>query len=351
MSGGVDSSVAAALLKESGHEVTGVFIKGWYPEWLPCNWREERRDAMRVATRLSIPFETFDCEDAYKKNVADYMIAEYQTGRTPNPDVVCNKTIKFGAFFDEALRCGANMIATGHYARLRQAKSKNKNQKVKIELLTGVDENKDQSYFLWALSQKVLGRTFFPVGDYTKPEVRTIARRFGLPTAEKKESQGLCFLGHVDVHEFLGHYTTIVQGDVLDTSGRVIGKHKGAIVYTLGQRHGFTITSQRSDEGKHYVVAKDMRRNTITVSERLQEEHAVSEVALAEANWIGAEPRVGMSYMARFRYRQKLQRCTIIEAAAAGARIRFDTVQTAVSPGQSLVLYDGEVCLGGGVIV
>jgi tRNA-specific 2-thiouridylase len=383
MSGGVDSSVAAALLKEAGYEVTGVFIKGWYPPWLPCNWRDERADAMRVAVRLGIPFETFDFGEAYRRDVAEHMIVEYGAGRTPNPDVLCNKHIKFGAFFTEAIRRGADMIATGHYARIssademreaRNPKSEilnksqvlnSKSQTTTYQLLTGVDTEKDQSYFLWTLSQEVLGRTLFPIGEYTKSEVRELARKFTLPTAEKKDSQGVCFLGDIDMRDFLKHEMKTESGSVLDERGETIGTHEGAPLYTLGQRHGFTVRARRPDERRHYVVAKDMERNTITVSERPRAPaFAVSEVVLKDAHWIADVPRAGVLYGARFRYRQKLQSCKLEKHEARSRkhetwRVMFEESQTAVAPGQSLVLYDrnpldgcgGERCLGGGVIV
>lgn len=341
LSGGVDSSVVAALLVEAGYDVTGVFIKGWYPAWLPCDWRRERQDAMRVAARLDIPFETFDFGEEYRREVAEYMVAEYARGRTPNPDVMCNKHIKFGAFLKESLHRGADMIATGHYARLRRTGTS-------IELLVGVDGNKDQSYFLWTLGQEVLKKTLFPVGEYTKPEVRELARKFKLPTAEKKDSQGICFLGDVDVRDFLKRQVKTAPGDVLDEQGSVIGVHEGALLYTLGQRHGFTVFARRPDEERHYIVAKDIERNAITVSEEPRAPvFTVSEVTLDDVNWIANPPREAVSYGARFRYRQPLQPCRLEKQDMWN--VMFDEPQAAVAPGQSLVLYDADVCLGGGI--
>ena len=230
MSGGVDSSVAAYLLQQEGYDVTGVFMKVWQPEFIPCSAEEDRRDAMRVAARLGIPFLTFNFEQEYKKDVADYFIAEYAAGRTPNPDVMCNRYIKFGAYLRTALAQGAEYIATGHYARVKKDSEG-------YHLLVGIDENKDQSYFLHTLGQDELSRTLFPIGNFTKPEVRQIARRAGLPTAEKKDSQGLCFVGKLDMKEFLSQYIPQKRGAVVDTKGVVLGEHEGAAYYTLGQRH------------------------------------------------------------------------------------------------------------------
>ena len=232
LSGGVDSGVSAALLKERGYEVVGVFIKIWSPEWLGCTSREDRLDAMRVAAHLDIPFREIDLTEKYKKEVVDYMIHEYKIGRTPNPDVFCNKYIKFGVFFDWAISQGADFVATGHYARV-------KNENGVFKMLSGKDQNKDQSYFLWTLSQKQLSKTLFPVGDLEKTEVRTLAKGYKLPNAERKDSQGLCFVGPVDVKDFLAQYVPQKTGDVIDEKGNIIGTHQGAFFFTIGERHGF----------------------------------------------------------------------------------------------------------------
>lgn len=347
MSGGVDSSVSAALLKEAGHDVTGVFIRGWYPEWLPCDWRGEREDAMRVAAELEIPFMTCNLEDVYKRDVADYMISEYTAGRTPNPDVMCNKHVKFGAFFKWAMEQGADAIATGHYARLVQKEDDN------AELRAGVDTEKDQSYFLWAVPHDVLQKTRFPVGEYQKSKVRELAEKYNLPTATKKDSQGICFLGKVDMRSFLKHYIDVEKGNVLNEIGEIIGEHEGALLYTLGQRHGFTVTTKSPDEGPHYVVAKDVSKNTITVSEHphSMDEEGTTRVRLHDVNWTGGNaPKMGTSYMCRFRYRQPLRVCGIESIRDSSVDISFSDPQHAVARGQSLVIYDGDVCLGGGII-
>jgi len=340
MSGGVDSSVSAALLKQAGYDVTGVFIKVWHPDFLPCSWREERLDAMRVCAVLNIPFMFLDLEDAYKKGVADYMIAEYQAGRTPNPDVMCNKTVKFGAFYDKARELGADFVATGHYAQVRDG-----------HLFSATDKQKDQSYFLWTLKKEQLEHILFPIGHLEKKDVRDIARKFCLPVAEKKDSQGLCFVGKVDLEEFLSHFTEQKPGDVLDQSGKKIGTHNGSFFYTIGERHGFTLSEKTPNDRPFYIVAKNHEANTITVShrnsEKKDEKAEKSTVVLENIGWVGSAPRSGVSYLARIRYRQPLQACTF-----ENDTVTFDASQDAVTPGQSLVLYDarGEECLGGGVI-
>jgi len=335
MSGGVDSSISAALLLRAGYDVSGIFIRTWTPEWLSCDWEEERRDAMRVAAHLGIPLSTLDLSREYKEGVVDYLLDEYRRGRTPNPDVMCNKSIKFGAFLDFAMREGADLVSTGHYARSHESR-----------LLAGVDRSKDQSYFLWTLTQEILSHTLFPIGGYEKREVRELARDFGIPVADKKDSQGICFLGAVDMKDFLRHYVDVKGGDVLDMVGQVVGRHEGAILYTLGERHGFTVRQRLPDEGAHFVVAKDIERNTITVATKAGETAAsVREIVLRDINWI-TSPVTGQSYGARIRYRQPLAACTI-----TGKTVTFEVPQRAVTSGQSCVVYDGDICLGGGVII
>ena len=367
MSGGVDSSVSAALLKKEGHDVTGVFMKVWQPDFLECMQGGDRLDAMRAAAHIGIPFLTFDFEKEYKKEVIDYMIAEYRVGRTPNPDVMCNKAIKFGAFLKKAKKMGADMIATGHYARPRRISKKLKVRKVKgqelYKLYTGRDSAKDQSYFLWTLTQEQLRHTLFPVGNYTKPKVREMARKFGLPNAERKESQGLCFIGKIDVKEFLKHYIKEKRGDVLNKKGEVIGFHEGVFFYTIGERRGFTITKKTPSDKPFYVVAKDVKKNTLTVSSRGRAEFGfTNEVALKNAHWIsGTSPNPKKTYQARALYRQPLQEVRIMnnelrkknnKAIIHNSKltVQFKKPQRAISSGQSLVLYNNEECLGGGII-
>ena len=351
LSGGVDSSVAAALLLEVGAIVTGVFIKGWYPDFLKCDWKEERRDAMRVAAHLGIPFLTCDAEESYKKNVIDYMISEYKAGRTPNPDVMCNKYVKFGTFFDFAMSHGADYVATGHYARVaHNTKYITHNIDSEILLMKGEDGNKDQSYFLWAVSNDQLEKTLFPIGGIDKPDVRKIAKKYKLFTGEKKDSQGLCFLGKVDLDEFLSHTIPKKEGNVLNVGGEIIGVHDGVHLYTLGERHGFTINKKDTDTGPFYIVSKDIEKNTLTVSDSIIDikENANNGVCLREVNWI-VKPEQGKEYMCRFRYRQPLLKC-FIELQNDIYTVNFKEIQNFVSVGQSLVLYDGDVCMGGGII-
>jgi tRNA-specific 2-thiouridylase len=349
LSGGVDSSVAAALLKKEGYDVTGVFIKTWHPDFLPCTWKEERLDAMRVAARLDIPFFTLDFEKEYKQNVADYFISEYKSGRTPNPDVMCNKEIKFGAFLKKAREMGANYIATGHYAQKKRIT--NHELGITNGLLKGVDVSKDQSYFLWALSQEQLKHALLPIGEYKKDTVRKLAKKFGLPTAEKKDSQGICFLGKTDMKEFLTHYMTPRVGPVINEEGNVIGTHQGAYFYTLGERHGFSITT-REDSGKpYYIIKKDLKNNTITASHVIHNQGLAlvqREINLENINWIsGSAPDGGKLYTAQIRYHGAFLGCKIKDG---GRTIVFKKPCLAAS-GQSIVIYNDDVCLGGGVIV
>ncbi|MEO8637633.1 MAG: tRNA 2-thiouridine(34) synthase MnmA [Candidatus Taylorbacteria bacterium] len=362
MSGGVDSSVSAAMLKKQGYDVIGVFIKVWQPDWIDCTWREDRLDAMRVAALLDIPFITLNLEKEYKKDVIDSMIAEYKAGRTPNPDVMCNKAIKFGGFYDFAMKKGADFVATGHYAQVTKHITRNTKQLrrekdfplsdvTSYKLHVACDSNKDQSYFLWTLTQRELSRTLFPVGHLSKPEVRKMAKQFALPTAEKKDSQGLCFIGKMDMREFLGHYLKHEKGKVLSGEGKVIGEHDGAFFYTEGERHGYIITEKSPNDEPFYVVGKNVRANTITVGHREPPSSGNKEkIVLKNVNWILQAPLAGKEYRARIRYRQELAKCRVMQSGNTFSVVFFEK-QQAVSAGQSLVLYDGEVCLGGGVIV
>ncbi len=345
MSGGVDSSVSAALLKDAGYDVTGVFIKVWQPEWFLCTWREDRLDAMRVAAKLDIPFITLDLENEYKKEVVDYMVSEYKAGRTPNPDVMCNRYVKFGGFFDWALAQGADFVATGHYASVAKTDSG-------YELRAGKDASKDQSYFLWTLTQKHLEHTLFPVGEIEKKEVRKLAEKYGLATATKKDSQGLCFIGKVDIDEFLGHYIEKKKGEVINEKGEVIGGHNGAVFYTLGERHGFTITTKTPDDAPYYVIAKDIEKNTITVSHKKNSETNLvdkNSVELVSVNWITSIPKINEVFTARVRYRQELVECKLMHTENNEAILLFNSVQV-FAPGQSIVMYKDGMCLGGGII-
>ena len=356
MSGGVDSSVATLLLQKSGFNLVGCYIKGWYPPGVICNWKEDRRDAMRVCAKLKIPFMTVNAEKEYKKEVVDYMISEYKAGRTPNPDIMCNKSVKFGVFLKKALAMGADYIATGHYVRLR-LKIKNKKSNLPAgkaglktyELAIAIDLNKDQSYFLWTLTQEQLKYCLFPLGDLLKSEVRHIAKKNDLATAEKEESQGVCFIGEFDMEDFLKKYIKQKKGKVVTADGKIIGEHDGLAFYTIGQRHGFGFGG--GEGGPYYIVEKDFKNNRLIVAEKKDEKKfSRKEVVVENANWISAIPKKGKKYQARIRYRQPLEECEVAEVSKNSTKIIFINSQRAVTPGQSLVIYDGEEMLGGGII-
>jgi len=346
MSGGVDSSVAALLLKNQGYDLVGCFIKGWYPPAIAssgvaggsvvdcCEWREDRHDAMRVCAKLDIPFITIDAEKEYKREVVDYMLKEYKAGRTPNPDVMCNRHIKFGVFLKKALAMGADYIATGHYIKI------NNNR-----LFQAKDKNKDQSYFLWTLTQKQLKHCLFPIGGLLKPEVRALAKKFNLATAEKRESMGVCFLGEFDLIRFLQKHIKPKKGKIMTADGKIITEHEGVQFYTIGQRHGFS----PGGGVPYYIVAKDIKKNILIVSDKAGEsEFYKKEVEIEDINWIsGKALDLNKTYQARIRYRQPLQSCKIVKSN----KIIFSKPQRAITSGQSLVIYDGKKMLGGGIIV
>lgn len=338
LSGGVDSSVAALRLKKQGYQVVGVFIKVWHPDFMVCNWEQERLDAMRVAAHLDIPFLTCDAEAAYKNEVADYFISEYIAGRTPNPDVLCNKSVKFGAFIRFAKERGADSIATGHYV-----------QKINNELHRGVDTNKDQSYFLYSLSQEQLDFSLFPVGDSPKEQIRKEALKAGIPTATKKDSQGVCFLGHIDIPEFLSHFTELQEGKVLTESGEVIGVHKGSLVYTIGQRHGFELTSKDTLRKTMFVIKKDLDKNTITVSSTHPETLASERQELTTVVLRTAVSN-GDTVAAQYRYRQKPFSVEVVTQSADTLTIEPHEKTERAAAGQSCVLYRGTHCIGGGIL-
>jgi len=343
LSGGVDSAVSAALLKNDGYEVVGVFIKAWTPVGYPCTWKEDRRSAMKVAAILDIPFITLDLEKEYKKEVVDYMIAEYKIGRTPNPDIMCNKEIKFGYFLKFALKNGADFVATGHYCQ------KIFNPQLSIfNLKEGRDKNKDQSYFLWTLTQKQLKYILFPIGNLQKTQVRKLAKKFGLPQAERKDSQGLCFLGKIDMKEFLLQYIPQKEGEVLNEKGEIIGHHKGVLFFTIGERHGFIITKKTEKQTPLYIIGKNIRKNTITVAPKSAFEEILKFSTFHSvkiSSKIFSTPPNNKNLLCRIRYRQEKIACQL-----KGNKVIFDNPQIGISAGQSLVLYDGEICLGGGII-
>lgn len=334
MSGGVDSSLTAALLVERGYEVTGVYMKNWSQDLpgMKCPWAEDLADAKRVAVQLGIDLKVFDFEQDYRDRVVGYMIDTYREGRTPNPDIMCNQEVKFKLFLDAALADGADMIATGHYAQTKDSR-----------LLRAIDENKDQTYFLYRVERSALEKTLFPLGGYTKPEVREMARERGLYTAGKKESMGICFVGRVGIKEFLGQYVETQPGAIIDkTSGKTLGTHDGAIFYTIGQRHGLDIGGGLP----YYVVGKDMEKNEVYVSTNLQDDALWRhEVQLGAVHWIGDTPTDG-EYQIRVRHRAQL-----VTAHLVGDTLQLDDAQRAVAPGQSVVVYDNATCLGGGIVV
>lgn len=351
VSGGVDSSVSAAVLQEQGHEVVGVFIKTWQPEWIECTWRDERRDAMRVCAHLDIPFVELDLEKEYKEGVADYMIREYRAGRTPNPDVMCNREVKFGGFLKWALEHGADAVATGHYAQITDL------SQGETVLLRGNDSEKDQSYFLWTLTQEQLQQVVFPVGHLPKVKVRKLARKYQLPTAVKKDSQGICFIGQIDMKDFLRHYIDEKSGEVLDKNGIVIGYHHGALFFTLGERHGFTITEKGTDDRPYYVVHKNIENNTITVEQRdikntPRHEGQEQFVKLHAVNDTQKLFQKGFLCEAQIRYHGEVKQVTFhsYHQDTNEAIITFHAHDSTVASGQSIVFYDGDRCLGGGIV-
>ncbi len=357
VSGGVDSSVSAALLKDQGYNVVGVFIRTWQPDFIECTWRDERRDAMRVCAHLGIPFLECDAEDAYKKGVADYMIEEYKKGHTPNPDVMCNREVKFGVFWDFAKKHGADYIATGHYAQISR-KQKVVSSKEILELEKGEDESKDQSYFLWTLTQEDLAHTLFPIGHLKKTEVRKLAEKYKLPTATKKDSQGVCFLGPLDMKDFLKHYIPEQKGDVVDENGKVIGYHDGAVFFTLGERHGFTITEHSTNGQSLYIVDKDIDKNTIRVSPKQGLGLSKKEYELYNVN-LGVDFNADVDlikenenkeYTAQIRYHGELLKCQFQIKSKDRIIVSFEE-PVLVSAGQSVVIYDGDICVGGGIVL
>lgn len=362
VSGGVDSSVAVALLKDQGYKVVGVFIRTWSPDFIECTWRDERRDAMRVCAYLNVPFVECDAEDAYKKGVADYMIEEYKKGRTPNPDVMCNREVKFGVFWNFAKKHGADFIATGHYTRVeensfREATSTEVQTLAKqrgctsVALLRSPDISKDQSYFLWTLTQDDLSHTLFPVGHLEKTEVRKLAKKFKIPVATKKDSQGVCFLGPLDMKDFLSHYIEKKKGNVLNEEGRIIGSHDGALFFTFGERHGFTITEKSGEDKPYYVVRKNLEDNTITVAEKSSfEKESSNIIKINNTNWISEIPEKDKRYTAQVRYHGENIDCKINITDKKEAEFIFNK-NILVDSGQSIVIYDKDNCLGGGVVI
>ncbi|NBI29725.1 tRNA 2-thiouridine(34) synthase MnmA [Chengkuizengella marina] len=346
MSGGVDSSVTALLLKQQGYEVIGVFMKNWddTDEFGHCTAEEDAEDVRRVCAQIDIPFYTVNFEKEYSDKVFSYFLDEYKKGRTPNPDVMCNREIKFGDFLNKALELGADYIATGHYARLEQKNGQ-------YALLRGIDNNKDQSYFLSKLNQKQLSKAMFPIGHLPKQEVRKIAEESGLATAKKKDSTGVCFIGERNFKEFLSEYLPAQPGDMKTFEGDVVGRHDGLMYYTLGQRKGLGIGGKGSGE-PWFVADKDLKNNVLYVVQGEQHPSLYSKGLIAsDAVWISDEtPETPLNCTAKFRYRQKDQGITITTIKDGQIHIQFDELQKAITPGQAVVFYQDEICLGGATI-
>jgi tRNA-specific 2-thiouridylase len=397
MSGGVDSSLAASLLVEQDYDVTGVYMKNWTAD-LPgvkCPWADDLADAKRVAVQLGIDFKVFDFENEYKHKVVDYMIDEYKNGRTPNPDIMCNQEVKFKLFLDTALAEGADIIATGHYARVahflgnsldelsdfseeqlsRSATISSDTLEPKSELAPGlnpdlerssvmrdggrkgdqkwsilkmaIDANKDQTYFLYRVTGEALGRTLFPIGEFTKPQVRKMAEERGLSTAAKKDSQGICFVGQVGIRDFLSQYIDQKPGEIINkTTGKVLGHHDGAIFYTLGQRHGLELGGGLP----YYVVGKDMDKNEVYVTTDLNDGTLWKDtVKISDVHWINQAPNEG-KYKIRVRHRAPLINASL-NYHGNDVILKLESPQRAIAPGQSVVIYDDDVCIGGGIII
>ncbi len=358
LSGGVDSAVAAILLKKQGYDVKGMFLKIWsdkLDEDGVCPWVADRLDAIAVAAKLDIPLITLDFEKEYKDEVFAYFVQEYKAGRTPNPDILCNEVIKFGVFLDYALKHGADYIATGHHAR-RMPEQGNEADQV-VRLLAGIDEKKDQSYFLSRLNQHQLSHSLFPIGSLTKAQVRFLAKEHGLDVvADKRSTRGICFIGKVDLRTFLSKYTIEKPGDIVDMSGKVIGSHKGIAFYTIGQRRGLEIPAKSAETTPYFVVSKDAERNRLVVAEGGDEALEKNVIYADRLHWIDGKLRTfPFSCQARIRYHQELQNVTIEfesqnDRLAQRLRVSFDKPQRAVPPGQFVVLYQGDELLGSAII-
>lgn len=338
MSGGVDSSLSAALLKQQGYNVTGVYMKNWTQDLpgMTCPWADDLADAKRVAVQLGIDFKVFDFQKEYKQLVVDDMIAEYKAGCTPNPDIMCNQEVKFKVFLQAALADGADGIATGHYARTNDG-----------QLLMAHDTQKDQTYFLYRVTEDALRRTIFPLGNLTKDQTRAKAAELKLATATKKDSQGICFVGKVGIKEFLSQYIETTPGDIIETQNNsVIGQHDGAIFYTIGQRHGLQVGGGLP----YYVVAKDITKNVVYVTTNLNDDALWrNNFNLTQTHWINSAPKEGETFQVRTRYRAPLVNCTL-KTIDGALKLVLAEPERAITAGQSAVLYDGQRVVGGGII-
>ena len=381
MSGGVDSSLSAALLKQEGYDVVGVYMKNWTQDMpgAKCPWAYDLADAKRVAVKLGIDFKVFDFENEYKSRVVDYMVNEYKAGRTPNPDIMCNQEVKFKLFLETALEDGADMIATGHYARvlhfsgdssikspslLHATSDKgtsallDSDSRVSVDvtdeshfkisgyLKQAVDEVKDQTYFLYRVTGEALGKTLFPIGEYTKKQVRKMATELDLITANKKDSQGICFVGQVGIQEFLGQYVKPKPGNIVNKqTGKILGVHNGAIFYTIGQRHGLDVGGGLP----YYVVGKDMTKNEVYVTTDLNDDNLwKKDIELTDTHWINQKPKEGECQI-RVRHRSPLINAKL-SIKGDKAQLRLEHPQRAIASGQSVVIYNNDICLGGGIV-
>ena len=348
MSGGVDSSVTALLLKQQGYEVIGLFMKNWEDDDNSeyCSSRQDLLDAVSVADTIGIPIEAVNFSKEYKDRVFSYFLHEYQAGRTPNPDILCNAEIKFKAFLDHAIQLGADCIATGHYAQVREVNGL-------FQLCKAVDDSKDQSYFLHRLNQAQLGNAMFPLGNIVKSEVRRIAEQHGFSNYAKKDSTGICFIGERPFREFLNRYLPTQAGEMRTPAGEIVGQHIGLSFYTIGQRQGLGIGGAKNASGEPwFVCGKDMEYNRlIVVQGHAHPALLAPSLSALDSHWIsGAAPVLNQNYTAKTRYRQADAPCRIVQQAEQQCTITFEQPQWAVTPGQSVVLYDGVVCLGGAII-
>lgn len=346
ISGGVDSSVAAYLLKKQGHEVIGLFMINWEEKDGQCTAEADFEDVKRVCNKLGIPYFSVNYAKEYYDRVFKYFLDEYKKGRTPNPDVLCNREIKFGPFLEQARRLGADMIATGHYAKKIEKDGK-------FYLAKALDDNKDQSYFLNQLSQKQLASVIFPLADIEKPEVRKIAKELGLSTAEKKDSTGICFIGERNFKKFLKEFLPAQPGNIVDLNGNVVGKHDGLMYYTLGQRRGLNIGGKAGGNGERwFVVKKDLGKNELVVSQGEGKELFSNGLFAIEMNFIPERPKENVfECFAKFRYRQPDQKVKVKIIDDKRIQVDFEKPQRAITPGQFVVLYDEKgICLGGGII-
>lgn len=347
MSGGVDSSVTALLLQQQGYAVEGLFMKNWDEDDGSeyCTAKADLADAQAVADKLGIKLHTANFASEYWDNVFEHFLAEYQAGRTPNPDILCNREIKFKVFLDYATLLGADLIATGHYCRVRTVGGR-------TQLLKGLDPNKDQSYFLHAVSEAALARTLFPIGELEKPAVRALAEQHGLATARKKDSTGICFIGERRFKDFLERYLPAQPGVMETVNGQPIGQHSGLMYYTIGQRQGLGIGGTKDgSEEPWYVAHKDLQRNVLVVAQGEHPALYAQALACSQLHWISGEmPVAGSRITCKIRYRQQDQQCQLTPQADGSLQVLFHEPQRAVTPGQSIVFYDGDVCLGGGII-